>query len=302
MKRNCPNFSCPQIKKSIIKDGHFRRASDSKTIQRFKCKTCGRRFSSSSNKLEIYQKKRRINVVLYRLLSSGVSMRRSALLLDVHRRTIKRKFQYLGRKSKIQNRKFLEKLMQNPVRHMQFDDLITKENSKLKPLSVSIAVDVNRRFILGAEVSQIPAFGHLAPVARKKYGLRLCHHKKGLKRLFKNLKGVVSPNAQICSDEHKKYQEFVSEFFPRSTYQQFKSERACVAGQGELKRVIFDPLFAINHTCAMLRGNINRLIRKTWCTTKDPARLKDHLEIFINFFNSQLILKNSNSTPFMCSS
>ena len=302
MKRNCPNFSCSNFKNVVIKDGFFKRACDSKTIQRFKCKSCGRRFSSSSDKLEIYQKKRRINVALYRLLSSGVSMRRSALLLDVHRHTIKRKLEYLGKKSKIQNRKFLKKLKQNPVRHMQFDDLITKENSKLKPLSVTIAVDASRRFILGAEVSQIPAFGHLAPIARKKYGLRICYHKKGIRKLFKNLKGAVSPNARICSDEHKKYQEFVSEFFPTSYYQQYKSERACVAGQGELKRVKFDPLFAINHTCAMFRGNINRLIRKTWCTTKDPERLKDHIEIFINFFNSQIIAKNSRATPFMCSS
>jgi hypothetical protein len=50
---------------------------------------------------------------------------------------------------------------------MQMDDLITKENSKLKPLSASIAVDEDRRLILGAEVSEIPAFGHLAKHAVK---------------------------------------------------------------------------------------------------------------------------------------
>lgn len=31
--------------------------------------------------------------------------------------------------------------------------------------------------------------------------------------------------------------------------------------------------------------NINRLIRKTWCTTKDPTMLKKHIEIFIYYFN-----------------
>ncbi|HXH76731.1 MAG TPA: hypothetical protein VNJ08_17305, partial [Bacteriovoracaceae bacterium] len=61
--------------------------------------------------------------------------------------------------------------------------------------------------------------------------------------------------------------------------------------QGELKKVRFDPLFMVNHTCALLRANVNRLIRKTWCTTKDPARLKDHLDVFVYYYNEILLKK-----------
>ena len=49
------------------------------------------------------------------------------------------------------------KIMKGKVFNIQIDDLITKENSKLKPLSVSIAVDEDNRKILALEVSQIPA-------------------------------------------------------------------------------------------------------------------------------------------------
>jgi hypothetical protein len=59
-----------------------------------------------------------------------------------------------------------------------------------------------------------------------------------------------------------------------------------VTGQGELKKTTHDPLFAINHTLAMLRANINRLIRRTWCTTKKPERLIDHLWIYIRYHNT----------------
>jgi hypothetical protein len=48
----------------------------------------------------------------------------------------------------------------------------------------------------------------------------------------------------------------------------FKGGKSGVAGQDELKKVGRDPLFWVNHTLAMRRANINRLIRKTWCTTK----------------------------------
>lgn len=159
----------------------------------------------------------------------------------------------------------------------------------MKPLAVSIAVDENRRTILGAEVSKIPAFGHLAKIAIKKYGERPDEHFEGLTRLFQRISPVVSPEVLVKSDEHQRYPGFVSTYLPRAKHMTFKSERACVAGQGELKKIKFDPLFSVNQTCALLRANINRLIRKTWCTTKDPARLKDHLDIFIYFYNEKLL-------------
>jgi hypothetical protein len=93
----------------------------------------------------------------------------------------------------------------------------------------------------------------------------------------------------VKSDEHQRYPCFVKRYLPFAQHETFKSERSCVAGQGELKKVHFDPLFVVNHTCAMLRANVNRLIRKTWCTTKRVERLKDHLDIFVYYYNEILL-------------
>ena len=54
------------------------------------------------------------------------------------------------------------------------------------------------------------------------------------------------------------------------------------------KKVKFDPLFSLNHTFAMLRANVNRLFRKTWCTTKKPQRLADHLALYALYHNEVL--------------
>jgi hypothetical protein len=59
-------------------------------------------------------------------------------------------------------------------------------------------------------------------------------------------------------------------------------------GQGELKSGGFDPLFSFNHTAAMLRANINRLVRKTWCTTKRIDRLEAHIALYVQFHNREL--------------
>lgn len=287
MKRSCPNSKCA-FPEFIIKDGLFRRKEDSKMIQRYRCKYCGLRFSSATFSETYRQKKRRINWPLLKLLSSGISLRRSAFLLGVNRRTVEKKFPVIAKKCRALNKRQLLKL-KGRIPNIQIDDLITKENSKLKPLSVSIAVDEDRRTILALEVSQIPAFGHLSKIAVQKYGLRKSEHFEGLTRLFQAIAPLVSPEVQVKSDEHQLYPGFISAYIPKAKHLSFKGEKACVAGQGEMKKVGFDPLFIVNHTCAMLRANINRLIRKTWCTTKDPNRLKDHLDIFMFFYNEHLL-------------
>ena len=228
--------------------------------------------------------------MLVKLLASNVSMRRAAQLLSVNRRTIERKLPILADQCRLRNQRIINRL-RGRVFNLQIDDLITKENSKLKPLSVSLAVDEDRRYILGAEVSQIPAFGHLAKFAVKKYGYRKDEHFDGLTRLFQQISPIVNAEVRIKSDEHQRYPGFISAYLPKSKHESFKSERGSVVGQGELKKVQFDPLFIVNHTCATLRANINRLVRKTWCTTKSPKRLKDHLDIYIYFHNSGLLRK-----------
>jgi len=203
---------------------------------------------------------------------------------------VERKLIYLAKKAQLSQEKFLQSL-KGEVTHLQFDDLITIEHTKLKPLTVSIAVDVNTRSILGTQVGVIGAFGHLAELSRRKYGRRINEHKKTLRRLFEQIAPTVAQRALIRSDEHQFYSEMIEKYLPGRKYEQYLSVRSSVAGQGELKKTWRDPLFGINHTCAMLRANVNRLIRKTWCTTKTPMMLERHLMIYVDYHNS-IYLKN----------
>lgn len=287
MKPNCPNLKCTQ-KKHIIKDGTFKRACDSRTIQRFKCRNCEKRFSLATFTLEKNQKKRRENHLVFSLLSSGLSMRRIAKIVHLNEKTVARKALYLAKKQRLKHKKLIES-MKKKVVHLQFDDLVTIEHTKLKPVSVSLAVDAQTRVILGAEVSCIPAFGHLAKLSVAKYGRRKNEHKKGLKRLFELIAPTLSKRCLVQSDEHKLYPSFVNLYAEEAEHLRHKGGRGCVAGQGELKKKVHDPIFMINHTCAMLRANINRLIRRTWSTTKNLDRLKDHLDIYMGYHNFEIL-------------
>lgn len=286
MKPNCPNKTC--LSSDVKKDGSFYRHDDARNIQRFKCKVCKARFSSATLSPTYKQKKRRINPILFKLLCSGVSLRRSAEIINVTRNTITRRLIFFAKQARVNQEKLLAQL-QNSLYFVQLDDLITIEHTKLKPLSVSVAVDSTQRIILGAKVSKIAAFGHLAEVSRRKYGVRKSELPKALDELFAQIKKAVHPEVVIQSDEHRLYPKFIKKHFPFATHIQEESAPSAVTGQGELKKKKFDPLFSINHSLAMLRANINRLFRRTWCTTKIPERLQDHLDIYIQYHNSKIL-------------
>ena len=146
------------------------------------------------------------------------------------------------------------------MQHLQFDDLLTVEHTKCKPLSISLAVEAPTRRILGFEVSRIPASGPLAELSRRKYGPRPNERPAALHRLFGGIRPCLHAGVEFRSDEDPLYASVLRRRFPGSPHHRHLGGRGCITGQGELKKLRFDPLFALNHTCAMLRANINRLL------------------------------------------
>ena len=273
-------------KNNAHKQGYFKRISDGRKIARFQCKTCKLHFSQATFDPAYYQKKRQLNHKCAVMLASCMSMRRTALALNIHPITVARKLEYLAAQ-------FREKSVQifadsNETIAIQFDELQTIEHTKCKPLSVAMAVSEKSRKILGFQVSSMPATGHLSKISRKKYGPRPDHRVSGMHQLFSQIKPQLPEKVQIRSDECSFYHGVVKRHFPNARYNQFPGQKSSVSGQGELKKIVRDPLFYINHTFAMLRANINRLVRKTWCTTKKVSRLIDHLMIYVRIHNHRL--------------
>ena len=269
-----------------MKHGTFRRTSDGQTLQRYRCKTCGTTFSQASYDPAYYQKKRHLNYKCAFLLASAASINRLSLVLGIHPITVARKLVYMAAQARKKCKKYTAQLKN--VSEIQFDELQTIEHTKCKPVSVVMAVSKKDRKIVGFEVSTMPATGYLAAISRNKYGPRKDERLKGIANLFNRLQQMLGPMIAIQSDECCYYKPVVDTYFPQADYAQFKGKKSTVSGQGELKKVGRDPLFSINHTFAMLRGNINRLVRKTWCTTKKISRLIDHLYIYMWVHNSKL--------------
>ena len=291
MKISCQNCSprdpSSDPRNSIVRAGFYRRKSDGRWVQRFRCVRCRKYFSLATFHPCYRQNKRHLNDRLRRLFSSGVSQRRAAKLLNLSRTTIARKFLFLGQRalSELEESNKSRPLCQI----VEFDDLESFEHTKYKPLSVPLMVESGSRRILGFEVAKMPAKGLLSKAGLKKYGRRADERSAKRKLLFEKTRPLIHPEALIKSDQNPYYRRDVKRYFPAATHKAYKGQRGSIVGQGELKKIRFDPLFSLNHTCAMLRANINRLFRKTWCTTKISTRLKLHLAIYAVYHNNTLI-------------
>ncbi len=291
MKPGCPRLKCDSHKNrgpesgSVIANGTFFRACDSRRIRRFICRSCGLNFSQSTGSPRYRQKKRRIVEPLYRLMASTVSQRRAARLLGVDKKTVVRYFRFISNECRKREDQRISSYRTDRLKRIQFDDLETLEHTKLKPLSVALAVEPNTRKIIGFQVSRMPAKGLLAKKSRHKYGPRKDERKMGWNRLLKRLVPLVAPDAEFLSDQNPHYPQVLKMYFPRAHHETTPGGRGAITGQGELKKLAFDPLFALNHTCAMMRANMNRLLRRTWCTTKTIQGLKDHLAIYVDYHN-----------------
>ena len=294
----CPKCLSPYHRKrradSVIKkNGFFYRSSDRKTVQRYFCAHCRAHFSTAIFSDCYKQKKRHLNSKVEQLLSAVVSLRESARVLKINRKTIDRKLIYLGKKTKQELLKWNERFPK--AKEVLYDDLETFEHTKCKPISIGLMVDKERR-ILGYNVARMPAKGLLAKISVSKYGKRRDERPRKRAELLMQMQGLVEARAIIKSDESPYYYKYMKRYFPEADHQRFKGRASSIVGQGELKKVGYDPLFALNHTCATLRARVCRLIRRTWCTTKKPERLDFHLAIVSLHHN-----KNLRMTPLTAS-
>lgn len=272
---------CPfcLVDTKVWRRGRFlRTAGHAARIQRYQCRRCRRWFSDQTVALTYREKKPHVNQRLFRMLATGVSQRACAAYLGIHPITVARKLVRQGRLARSHMRRLAE---ERPVAGtVVFDEMETSEHTKMKPLSIAIAVDETTRRILAIEVASMPAKGRLAAKSRLKYGWRPDHRHRALEAMCREILRACPDIKEVKSDACPRYPIIVKKHLPGVEHTTFISRRACVVGQGELKATGRDPLFSLNHTAAMVRDNTKTMSRRTWCTTKRPDRLQYLLYIY----------------------
>ena len=82
--------------KNSYSNGYYKRSSDGQHVNRYRCKTCNKTFSSATLSPLKWQKKRHINHPLMELLSNNINLNAAARILRVNPKTVAKKLRFLG--------------------------------------------------------------------------------------------------------------------------------------------------------------------------------------------------------------
>ena len=281
----CPVESCHSHTmtgvRTYSKNGYFVTRHNHQPVPRYRCRVCGKNFSAHTGKPTYRQKKPALNSVIYGLYSSGMTLRRMAVVLKVDKKTVTRKFIFLAVAARAHHE---AQLAEGALRttYVQFDELETYEHTKLKPLSVALAVRVKTGQIIAACVASMPANGHTAARSRELYGSRPDHRQEARRAVMEAVRLCQGNRLTVASDAHRSYPNIISAAVPDADIRVYARVDALAQNRRTRPR---DPLFAVNHACAMLRADVSRLARRTWVTSKRAEGLQRHLDLYLAWNN-----------------
>ena len=134
--QRCPNPACPHhtdgAKGFYVRKGTSRTKHDHQLVPRYRCKECGRWFNSRSFSPTAGQHKTEVNREIMELICSGVTLRRTARIARVAKKTVERKVRWLAKEAHKAHARFLASPPER-TSYVQVDEMETYEQSKLKP-------------------------------------------------------------------------------------------------------------------------------------------------------------------------
>jgi hypothetical protein len=258
-----------------VKIGYYTSKTASHKIPRYRCKACGKSFSTRTAKPTVHQKKPHLNRDLFMLLVSGVSLRRASQILNVRYDTVLYHFDYLAKQAQKAHTEHLKSLQTS---YVMVDELETYIHTKAKCVSVPMVVRIKTGEILGFAVAKMKSKGKLAAIGKSKYNWTTNERSRKFQSMLKKIRPNLKSNITIKSDSFPSYPSWISKVLPHATLEQVLSGKNQPKGS-------FDELFSINNTFARMRHDMNRLGRKTWSTTKEISGLEKHLWLYVAWNN-----------------
>ena len=284
---HCPREDCASISTGHRRwcfKGHYVRGCDGRSVQRFLCLECRRTFSTQTFRVDYRLQKPHLVHDLLGPFVSKVTHRQAARIVGCTRRTIARRLELIGKHCRDFH---LDRLSLARERGglrgtFQLDELETFEHSRrLAPVTMPVLIERTSYFVVDLETAALPCRGRLSEKDQERkrkremeFGVRRSGSREAVTKCFRTLakhhaqKGPV----EIETDRKSSYRPILA--------RRFGSRLRHAQHSSIAKRDYGNPLFPINHTLAMTRDGISRLVRRTWAASKKRAKLERHAWIW----------------------
>jgi transposase-like protein len=280
--------------------GTFRRACDGRIVQRFQCMRCMKTFSTQTFRVDYKLRKPAKDLPIFRQLVSKVTMRQISKTEEICRRTIARRLELWGKHCKAFHLAAMNTYREQAATEGCFllDELETFEtHRKLKPVTVPVLVHKPSHAILHVAVGALAPRKPLKPREAKKLaqyekedgGPRRSESRAKVWECFEALKKLTEGRPQVIvrTDQKSSYAVALKKLFGKRLVHGLTHSKA--------PRTYRNPLFVVNHTLAMLRDNVSRLVRRNWGHAKKRERLEWHLWIYVAWRNYVRQITNEDS-------
>jgi len=260
--------------------GTYRRACDGRRAQRFLCLECRRSFSTQRFRLDFRLQRPRLHLDLWGLFISKCTHRQSARVLGCNRKSIAHRLELVGRHCRDWHRSRLRRGALAGT--FQLDELETFEHSRrLQPVTVPVLIQRRNLLIVDLAVAALPCRGRLSEADRRRKAERealLGKRRSGSRAAVESC--LATLGASLRTGTGAVLESDSKPAYGASLRRVLKGRVRAVRYSSRARRDRGNPLFPINHTLAMLRDGVSRLVRRTWAASKLRGKLELHLWIW----------------------
>lgn len=290
---HCPRDECPSRCSSLPflwqRKGRFRRECDERIVQRFRCQCCRHYFSTQTFRLDYRLHRPTLHLQLFDAFVSKVTQRQAARNLECTRKSVVHRLSLLSNHAQTFHARVLARARsRGGIRgDFQLDELETFELSRrLCPVTMPVLIELHSYFVVHLEAAPLPARGKPSRkelerrLEREKLeGRRRSGSRAAVEKCFRVLADVREPHRDlvISTDCKSSYASVLRQVMPRNYHH--------VRHSSTTRRDYYNPLFPINHTLAMLRDGLSRLVRRSWGASKQRKWLERHAWIWIAYRN-----------------
>jgi hypothetical protein len=299
----CPNGKCKFHNRLPEKwrykmFGSYVRKSDNRRIQRYRCMSCNRTFSTQTFSTTYWQKRPGLDAKIFTMTANGMCNRQIARELEVDPVTINRKIERLGRHCLL----FLHQMMnQGPTaKEIVFDGFETFELNQFYPFHHNVAVEKGTDFILFFNDSELRRKGRMTPAQKiRRHQLEQKHGRPDPRAIEKGITELLSVvisgqgPTKVYTDDHAQYRKPIRYYGDAIVHS---------VTPGKQHRDKDNALWEINLFDRFFRHSNANHTRETLAWSKRRQSSTDRLAIFTvwrNYMNGRRQKDRRSPTPAM---
>jgi transposase-like protein len=292
----CPHPDCVLHRPDLpIKDWYIRKGSYPtavrKSVQRFKCKVCGKWFSSQTFHIDYYAKKRVDYFTIVHYLSEGLSIRAMQRLCGLNRNTIQNRIDRISRYCIAKTVDIVRTLKVSE--DLAADGFESFVKSQYFPNNIHVLVGSDSQFLYFFNHVALKRKGRMTELQKKRRSdlYRRCwFEKNSIKHAFREVAEQIGQMIfhrakcplTLYTDEKKEYRRALTEM--RRAYGN-KQEIIQVEISSKRRRTTRNRLFPVNYMDRELRKDQAAFRRESTCFARSTNNALSRLNVYAAYHN-----------------